>query len=446
MPEKIAAYLERIGEEIRWKRARPALLRELEDHALEQMDDCLAAGLTQEEAEQETLRQLGDPAEIGRQLDQLHRPRPQWGLLAMTLLLTLAGMGLQLALLWGHRDLDPGKLLMLAVLGMLALGVGYFANHMQLIRRSGAIYLGALALTALLLMAAPRTNHACYAAHYVTMLYPAVFALVLCRQREQGWIGLLTALAAPVPMAAAIALVPRQLDLLLLGLTAGILLLTAAWKDWFRVGRRNGLLAVGALGLVGSGLLWPLRDPVLFRLSMALHPEQDPMGWGYMATAIRSALEGARLWGPGELTGPWAGMEYWSVVPESGQDAFLVTVLHRLGWVPFLLLVGSLGALLLWVTVKLLRQRQDPSRLLALAVLIPFGVHTLLSLCLTLGYVCLGSFCPLLKMSGETVLELGLMGLLLSLLRQETLPYEEAAPAAPRPRGRWKLVYEEWEP
>ena len=51
-------------EQVRWRRARPALAQELRTHLLDQRDACLAQGMSQTEAEAESLRQMGDPVEV----------------------------------------------------------------------------------------------------------------------------------------------------------------------------------------------------------------------------------------------------------------------------------------------------------------------------------------------------------------------------------------------
>ncbi|MCI8842214.1 MAG: FtsW/RodA/SpoVE family cell cycle protein, partial [Oscillibacter sp.] len=53
MPERktIAAYLEAVQGQIRWKRARPLLVRELERHLEDQRDDFLKEGKAPDEAE-----------------------------------------------------------------------------------------------------------------------------------------------------------------------------------------------------------------------------------------------------------------------------------------------------------------------------------------------------------------------------------------------------------
>lgn len=103
MPDKLTDYLEQVLAHVRWRRARPALREELREHLLEQLEDCRAAGMTEEDAAAETVRQMGDPAETGAALDGLHRPAPQWGLLALTVALALAGGFLRVWLTAGWR-------------------------------------------------------------------------------------------------------------------------------------------------------------------------------------------------------------------------------------------------------------------------------------------------------------------------------------------------------
>ena len=51
MPETIQAYLEAVREQIRWKRARPVLIRELEQHLEDQRDAFVQEGKSPEEAD-----------------------------------------------------------------------------------------------------------------------------------------------------------------------------------------------------------------------------------------------------------------------------------------------------------------------------------------------------------------------------------------------------------
>ena len=127
-PDTMEAYLAAVAEQIRWRRARGAVTQELRWHLEEQRDAFSREGRSIEEAERLAVAEMGDPVSVGAELDRLHRPRPQWGLLALTAALFLAGTALRLwaaALLrraWPTVDPEP-----LRTLGAAALGCGVLA-------------------------------------------------------------------------------------------------------------------------------------------------------------------------------------------------------------------------------------------------------------------------------------------------------------------------------
>ena len=105
-PETIRDYLDTVSAQIRGRRVRPAAIRELEQHLEDQREEFLAGGHPPEEAERLAVEEMGDPAAVGAELDRLHRPRPQWGLLAVTLALLLVGSWLRYDL---TRVGEPGR-------------------------------------------------------------------------------------------------------------------------------------------------------------------------------------------------------------------------------------------------------------------------------------------------------------------------------------------------
>ena len=93
--EVLADYLTAVGAQIRWRRARAPLLRELSDHITDQAADYRADGLEEADALDRAVAEMGDPETVGRDLDRLHRPKNRWGLALAVLLLALAGLFLQ---------------------------------------------------------------------------------------------------------------------------------------------------------------------------------------------------------------------------------------------------------------------------------------------------------------------------------------------------------------
>ena len=143
-----------------------------------------------------------------------------------------------------------------------------------------------------------------------------------------------------------------------------------------------------------------------------------------MATAIQSALAGAQWLGEGTIGGFFedSSTPYWMLVPESGRDALLTTLIHRLGWMPFLTLMLTVAGTLLWILVKCLRQKNELGRLVSLAVVLTLGLQAVSSLLLTLGYPFTSGTFPLLVGNLHSILDMGLLGLALSVFRQEKMP------------------------
>lgn len=92
-------YAEKVCEQIRWKKAHPAVAQEIEDHLTDQKNAYLAAGDSESIAEEKALLQMGDPVSVGAALDQTHKPAPQWGMIGLVLLLFVLGGIIQVLLL-----------------------------------------------------------------------------------------------------------------------------------------------------------------------------------------------------------------------------------------------------------------------------------------------------------------------------------------------------------
>ena len=87
-------YVKILTEQIRCKQARAQVAQEIRSHIEEQENYFLGEGLTREEAENEAVKEMGDPVEAGAALDLVHRPRVAWGWIALIGILYAAGYAL----------------------------------------------------------------------------------------------------------------------------------------------------------------------------------------------------------------------------------------------------------------------------------------------------------------------------------------------------------------
>ena len=434
MPERktIQSWLETAAAQIRWRRARPVLTRELAQHLEDQRDAFVAEG--QENAEALAVEEMGDPVAVGAELDRVHRPDPQWRPLAAALVLAATGAVLRVWLTagWSDRSADPVRSSLAVILGGIVLLTCYFLDFSALGRRPGALYLGSLAVCLAAVAWGPEIANVAYAARYAALWLPAVYACWAFGRRRSGWSGLVLTAAGILPPAAVCLLIPDTFGLLALLLTAALLLFSAAGCDWFGLGRRKtawaALVFTAAAAAPMAAIFLRSR-----RLLVALHPELDPLGWGYSALAVRRALSAARALGEGAETAPPI-----QAVPNAGSDAFLTTLICKLGWLPFLAVVLTFALLMAWLLHRRARHQSQLGRAVVLAAAVALCLQALCSAAWSLGFTLLGGTFPLLVGNWNTVMDLGLLGLALSVFREERIARD--APCSALPRWRVKVT------
>lgn len=70
---KADRYLKALTKRIESSRIRKEIMREYRDHIEDCKEALMESGMSEEEAEEEAVRQMGDPAEAGREMNRLYR-------------------------------------------------------------------------------------------------------------------------------------------------------------------------------------------------------------------------------------------------------------------------------------------------------------------------------------------------------------------------------------
>lgn len=415
-------------DQVRWKKARPGLAAEIRTHLLDQRDACLAQGMDEGAAQGEAVRQMGDPVALGTDLDRVHRPRPQWGLLVFALALAMLGTLLRMRLSANLKFISNDDLMLdLAggVLGAVCLAAGYLLDVSALGRRAGWVCMGFLAIVVFLLLSWDlRVQGVSWQVEFFLYLFPLTLALLLWRLRGQGWPGVLVAMTWAGLCGISCLLTPSLFALFQVTLSALVLGLFFSCRDWFGIGKKLGTVLVAVLGLGILFLIVYYGYWTQFRFD--IHPELDPLNQGYYAAAIRTALSGARWLGPADPS-LWLEERGRSLVPNIEGDNLLTNLICSWGWLPFLAVVGAFAALFLWMLWKTIRLRQTLGRAVCLGGLTALGVQAVFSLLLNLGVPLFAASFPLVVGNTGTVLNMFFIGLMLSAFRDGAMPEERPA-------------------
>ncbi|EAF1797343.1 FtsW/RodA/SpoVE family cell cycle protein [Listeria monocytogenes] len=84
-------YLGKVIAKVKSKQAHSMIKKELSNHLEELSDSFQRRGLSIEDADKKAMQEMGDPSAVGKNMNQLHKPRMDWLLIALFIL--LAGIG-----------------------------------------------------------------------------------------------------------------------------------------------------------------------------------------------------------------------------------------------------------------------------------------------------------------------------------------------------------------
>lgn len=84
-------FLNNVCEQIKYKPIRNSISEELKNHIEDKKEELIEMGQNEEEAEKNAVEQMGDAEIIGKELNNVHRPRLDWKLLIILVVLLIFG-------------------------------------------------------------------------------------------------------------------------------------------------------------------------------------------------------------------------------------------------------------------------------------------------------------------------------------------------------------------
>lgn len=432
-------YLDTLGEQIHNPRARRMVLGEIRGHMEEQCAAYEAGGMEHEAALAESVRQMGDPAQVGAELNRIHRPKVPLGLIGLALALTAVGILTQLCvfywigdppswtnvwLYYGSRTLVYNLLGLALMLGIMYLDYGFMGRRAYLwygLYMAGLLCAGVLGLPYGLF-------------YHMYSLYPVLLAALLYRNRRQGFWGLARCMALTLAFLVCAVCSGQYSACVEAVLVCGLLLVVAVARNIFGGKRRwQAALLSGAalvcavlgglcLAAAGKGRIYPYP---LARLSYFLHPEAAAGGAGYTVLRQRELLGQYSLWGEQGLT---MQLLRDSIGTSQADTYVLSTLFSRFGLLVGVLVVGGLLFFAGRALQLSLRQHNRLGMLLGTACSLSLLIHSAAFIALNSGYGLYHTTgIPFLAYGlGNAVSNGLLVGLLLCVCRNSAILGEDA--------------------
>ncbi|MBD5509019.1 MAG: FtsW/RodA/SpoVE family cell cycle protein [Lachnospiraceae bacterium] len=451
-------FIKSVTDQIRCVRARAGVAKELFDHIEDQAAAYEEEGELHEEAVRRAVREMGDPVEVGVELDRIHRPQTDFKMIGMAFAFSAAGF----FVLCGVNGLThyPEYLIKQCLVVFLSFGVMagmYFLDYSFVGRYAYGIYVLVTIVTFIGSMYAarggmvPRTFMLSY-------LYVPVYAGILYRLRGGAYGALVWGIVIQMVNAVFVLTFSSTLYTTLnVYMICAVLLILAIRKRWFAVDRKKAaFIVIGALFglptvlLIGRGVLFGAAYGFqTMRLQAWLHPEKYAEGAGYLYQFIRQELSSAKFIGPSDSIfvkkeGVTQGAKAWLIgapIPYPTEPFVLLQLICNYGILAGLAMVAAFSAVVIRAFCIVKNQKNQLGFMISAACFMVFLINCLEGVLINTGYCLVNSMqLPFVSDGVCTAITYAiLIGLLLTVHRNERIITDETIR-----RPAWRLSIK-WE-
>lgn len=432
-------YLDTLTGQIRCKMARRDVAEEFRGHIEDQTRAFMSEGMERKEAEALAVREMGDPVEVGNELDKIHRPRMPWGMIGLIVVLSIVGyaaycfVSSKCAYDGGTSGAVFSLSYLVYILAGLAVMTGVcFVDYTRIGERARELMiiliLGCLAgqsfsvgmvngMPSWIILGGIGIDVGA-----VLMLTVPLYVGILYHYRGSGRSGSIKAVLWMLPGCGIALKCGRTWMAMILATTCVVVFEIAVCKRWFRISRRAAAVAGGA---AGAGIFILPLARIMWGTAPSYQQERLSMIFGgsadtpyYPNIFIKTLLDGSRL------VGKNPDLADTVISLPNPSEAALAGIAGYCGILAALAVAGVLLFLLLRFLHISLKQRNQLGMLMGTGCAAVFLIQTAVYCVNNMGLVYLGSYCPFLTMGGSSILmTYVLLGLLLSICR-----YRNTAP------------------
>ncbi len=429
-------YMERLGGQIRCKRAVPLVTKELEAHIEEQKEDFLAEGISEQEAEELAVKEMGDPVEVGIQMDGIHKPQMNWGAIFLIGLISAAGLmawyGLNIRAAVGEgrtagsiyhlfiRYLVYTAAGFLAMVGICYVDYTWFAARAKKIM---LVYSGAIVFPLFFLDNCPLWDFFAYVFQdgmwLMAFLFLPLYCGVLYSYRGKGIAGFIKGAAWMFPIVVSLLIYRNRLEMLIFVFVLAAILSYAVGTGTFRVPVKPVLLGIWTAAAFFS--VWLMLADGL--TSYGIVPEAYEDFMAQSQSALQEILAGSHALGSVGETMTIRGefLEVAEIFPV-GSEFLLTYTAVRFGTFLSAAAVLVTGALLLKLLVSSVKQKNRQGRLIGLGCGMMFLAHGAGYVLINMGVIRPEQvYCPFIMDRLGVLVTYVLLGIMLSIYRYQSI-------------------------
>lgn len=435
----INEFLNNVCDKIKYKPIRNEISEELKNHIEEQKEDFIKSGIEEKLAEEKAIENMGNAEELGKRLNKIHKPKLDWKLVLLILILIVFGILVTIIRIRNEMSSDYRYSRRTNMVDyILALGIGmilstviYFIDYRRLSKYSMLFYIIATLCLIMPNGLGGTLNGRRYLYIFSTFVLPVVIIAVplyivafvgfIYNINKENKIKITIQSEKNINIIMIIVLSIISLHFVMIQSIAtafmlGLVYMIIATIKLAKLKKRKyiAILWVITLILFLAIILISVANDFgnyrITRLIVSFYPEMDPNGSGYEAMNRNKIIESAKLFG--KVEGIDIEYNHWF---EQGEAWAFITILKNYGWIVSL---GMLLAIILF-NVKLIKNatniKEEYGKWLTIGISSMFILQSLFNVAMNLGFGIIASFNLPLISYGLTSLIMDMMSLALVL-------------------------------
>ena len=426
---QIKEFLYSVCEQIKYKPIRESIAEELKNHIEESKENYIQEGLEEQIAEEKAIKQMGKAQEIGKKLNKIHRPKLDWKLL-LILMILLCFSGLVVFIksrndieLFGMEGESIKKFIMFVIIGMVVSIPIYFINYTKIKKYSNLLYLLATLSIIWALLFGSFVNGKPYIYLHLMTIAPEIVAIPLYIVAFIGFISkskrenkietsilkytkirinmdLVKIIGLSILSLVFLELIPSITSVWTLGLTY-MILGTAKILQVKENKIKNMVKLWGSVILIGIFILMQIltSNPyILNRLIASINPRSDATGDGWIAIERKSIIESAKLWGEAENTSNAIDLF------DEGTNFAFISVLAHYGWIVSIGIVLAIITFSIKLILNAIKIRDSYGKLLIIGISSMFILQSIFNILMNLNlWIEAGFYLPFISYGGGSL-------------------------------------------
>lgn len=423
---QIKEFLNLICEEIKYKPIRNEIAQEIENHMEESKESFINDGITFEEAEKKAIEQMGNAEEIGKSLNKIHRPKLDWKLLIIVLIV----LGFGILIITTKVKYDTGlvnsemdfirKYISFLIIGSALSMCIYFLDYRRICKYSGVVYIIATGIIIWALLFGANINGIPHIYFNFMIVSPSVIATPLyiiafagflqninkkskikikVLQEKNSKINVIKIIMLAIVSLFLLLMIPSKSSIVVVGISY-LIMATIKLLKTDKNKKRNLIFLWGIptilLIVVMIGHIAPYQ---IDRVIATFNPESDPTTYGWLGINRKQIINSANIFGEAE------NMSNALNVFDEGTNYAFISILAHYGWIVSVGMVVAVIILSIKLIINSMKIKDTYGKLLIIGISSIFILQSLFNILMNLNWGIEADFnIPLVSYGGTNLM------------------------------------------